>query len=152
MQGQEQSVIEAFMLAGCLFTDELKIPFTTSFRVRGGRIDSFARRRGDAQRPRCDGPEQFAATLGVRLFGSCKKTLRCDFASVEYRTDEKESNWDRSFAIPASGVAFGSGGAMIGTAVAGPIGGFIGGAVGVASGAVVEIISQKRHEKEKQGE
>ena len=62
------------------------------------------------------------------------------------------SNWDNFFAIPASGVALGSGGAMIGTAVGGPVGGIIGGAIGAASGAALEIISQKRHEKEQRSE
>lgn len=55
------------------------------------------------------------------------------------------------FAIPALGVAFGSGGAMIGAALAGPVGGIIGGAVGVASGAALEFISQKRREYEHEG-
>ena len=41
---------------------------------------------------------------------------------------------------------------MIGAAVGGPIGGIIGGAVGAAGGAALEIISQKRHEKEQRSE
>jgi hypothetical protein len=60
---------------------------------------------------------------------------------------DTKSNWDRLIAIPASGVAFASGGAMIGSAFGGPIGGVIGTVVGGLSGVTVEIISQKRHEK-----
>ena len=71
---------------------------------------------------------------------------------MDHETEATKSNWDHFFAIPASGVAFGSGAAMIGTAVAGPVGGIIGGAVGAAGGAMVEILSQKRHEKEKRSE
>jgi len=66
---------------------------------------------------------------------------------MEDKTMKTKSNLDRIFAIPASGVVFLSGGAMIGTAFGGPIGGLVGGALGVASGVAVEIISQKRHEK-----
>lgn len=68
---------------------------------------------------------------------------------MDHETEATKSNWDHFFAIPASSVVFGSGGAMIGVAVAGPVGGIVGGAVGVASGAAVEIISQRRHDKEK---
>ena len=70
--------------------------------------------------------------------------------SVEHETNETKSNWERIFAVPASGVVFASGGAMIGSALGGPIGGLVGVTVGAVSGAAVEIISQKRHEKVKE--
>ena len=76
------------------------------------------------------------------------------FEPVEYKNDATKSSWERIFAVPASGVVFASGGAMIGSALGGPIGGLVGVTVGAVSGAAVEIISQKRHErvKEERGE
>lgn len=68
---------------------------------------------------------------------------------MEHKTNGTKFDWDRLFEIPASGAVFASGGAMIGTAVAGPVGGLVGGTVGALSGVAVEIISQKRHEKPK---
>jgi uncharacterized membrane protein len=58
---------------------------------------------------------------------------------------EKKSDVDRLFSIPASGVVFASGGALIGATLGGPIGGLVGGAIGAVGGVVTEIASQKRH-------
>ncbi len=66
---------------------------------------------------------------------------------MSYRTEESKSEWDRFFAISSSGAVVAAGGAMIGTAVGGSAGGLVGCMVGAASGAVIEIRSQKRHEK-----
>jgi len=63
------------------------------------------------------------------------------------RTESSRSTWERVFAIPASGIVFAAGGAMLGSAVGGPIGGVVGITLGGLSGAAVEIVSQKRHEK-----
>ena len=65
--------------------------------------------------------------------------------------DAESAKVDRFFAIPASGVVFASGGAMIGTAIGGPIGSLVGAGVGALSGVFVEISSQRRHAKEKNG-
>jgi len=68
--------------------------------------------------------------------------------------EKSQIQWDRLIAIPASGIAFASGGAMIGAAAAGPLGALVGGVAAAAAGAAVEIASQRRHEKtdKKQGE
>jgi uncharacterized membrane protein len=61
------------------------------------------------------------------------------------QTEKKESELDRLFSIPASGVVFASGGALIGNTIGGPLGGLVGGAIGAVGGVVTEIVSQKRH-------
>jgi hypothetical protein len=71
---------------------------------------------------------------------------------VDQKITETKSDWDRLFSIPASGVVFASGGAMIGSAMAGPIGGLVGMSLGAVGGIVTEIASQRRHEREKSGQ
>ena len=70
---------------------------------------------------------------------------------MDEKAAETKSDWDRLFSIPASGVVFASGGAMIGSAMAGPMGGLVGMTVGAVGGVLTEIASQKRQDRGKSG-
>jgi hypothetical protein len=72
---------------------------------------------------------------------------KCHTPDVKYESYESTSNWDRFFAIPASGVVFASGAAMIGAAMAGPVGGIVGATLGAVGGIATEIVSQKHHKE-----
>ena len=68
----------------------------------------------------------------------------CHSQCMADRTEETKSKWDSFIAIPASGVVFASGGAMIGSATGGPFGALLVGGLGALVGAGVEIASQWR--------
>ena len=67
---------------------------------------------------------------------------QCHLRTMANQAAEKKSDVDRLFSIPASGVVFASGGALIGATLGGPIGGLVGGAIGAVGGVVTEIASQ----------
>ena len=57
-------------------------------------------------------------------------------------------SFENTLSIPASGIAFASGAALIGTAVAGPFGAAVGALIGGLGGILTEVASQKAHRKQ----